>query len=197
MEGTFDPEEGQEGRIQRTILLWMRTFHPKEALVHMEEGWMLAEEGLFHPEEPSFLLWMAMMLPKDGTFLPGVGLVLVEEGSMLPEEGLFHPDQPSFLLRSGTMLLYERLVLPEVGSVHSVYRRDAVLGVRGATLLYRKLLLYRRVLRRPRTASFRTNAAEELLYQRLTGPNFSLGIVPCKPVEVGVISPTSACGESL
>ncbi|MHA3775384.1 hypothetical protein ACXR0O_28015 [Verrucomicrobiota bacterium sgz303538] len=63
MEGTIAPEEGQEGEIQRTILLWMRTFHPKEGLVHMEEGSMLVEEGLFHPKEPSFLLGMAMMLP--------------------------------------------------------------------------------------------------------------------------------------
>ncbi|MHA3771006.1 hypothetical protein ACXR0O_05645 [Verrucomicrobiota bacterium sgz303538] len=45
MEATFDPEEGQEGRIQRTILLWMRTFHPKEGLVHMEEGSVLVEGG--------------------------------------------------------------------------------------------------------------------------------------------------------
>ncbi|MHA3775329.1 hypothetical protein ACXR0O_27720 [Verrucomicrobiota bacterium sgz303538] len=91
MEGTIDPAEGQEGKIQRTILLGIGTFHPKEGLVHMEEGWMLVEEGLFHPEEPSFLLWMAMMLPKEGTFLPGDRLFLPKEGPFHIEVGAMFP----------------------------------------------------------------------------------------------------------
>ena len=79
----------------------------------MEEGAVLVEEELFHPEEPSFPLWMAMMLPKEGAFLPGERPVLLEEGLVLVIYQLVPPRQRIDLLKRWKTPSAERLACDE------------------------------------------------------------------------------------